>query len=370
MLREGMSPALRLVRWAEIRMLVRLGHPHSEIARLTGASRATIGRIAREPEPEGEGRAAYQVRGAGRPTKTEPFRHFVRDQLIQDPSQASLEIVRQAQARGYAGGKTAMYDLIARVRSEAMGALPERRELLGAISQHELGHVRIGFDSGGSARVSFLASRLYYSRWLDVSILADWAVEPLVRALVTHFARMGGVPLTAVLRVPRRMPLRTRTSAGYEWHPAFAQAALDLGLGVAVRYPGEKGGGGEALASSVKKRFFDGRRFRDALAIQPHLSAWLKDMNRRLPGERLEQERANLLRLPVQPDRFALRFPVVVGPNGDVRYEGFAYPAPPETAGMLGTLHVEPKRLHLTVGRRQMEYERQGIGAFRHDRNG
>lgn len=363
-MREELSPASRLVRWAEIRILLRLGHPHSEIARLTGASRATIGRIAREPEADREGRAAYQVRGAGRPTKTEPFRHFVRDQLTQDPGRASREIVRQAQARGYAGGKTAMYDLIARVRSEKTGPLLERRELPGAISQHELGHVRIRFDSGGSAWVFFLASRLYYSRWLDVSILAGGAVEPVVRALVTHFARMGGVPLTAVLRIPKRMPLRVRTSAGHEWHPAFAQAALDLGLGVAVRFPGEKGCGAEPLASSVKKRFFEGRRFRDALAIQPHLSAWLKEANRRLPSDRLEQERGSLLPLVVQPDRFALRFPVVVGASGDVRYDGFSYQAPTDAVGTLVTLYVEPKRVRLTVGRRQLEYDRQKIGTF------
>lgn len=349
-------------------MLLRLGHPYSEIARLTGASRATIGRIAREPEPGKEGRGSYPARGAGRPTKTEPFRHFVRDQLTQDPGRSSSEIVRQAQARGYSGGKTAMYDLIARVRSEATGPLLERHKLPGAISQHELGLVRVRFDSGGSAWVPFLASRLHYSRWLDVSILPGAAVEPLVRALVTHFARVGGVPLIAVLRIPKRTSLRTHTSAGHEWHPAFAQAALDLGLGVAVRVPGEKGRG-EPLASSVKKRFFEGRRFRDPLAIQPRLSAWLKDLNGRLPSDRLQQERACLLPLPVQPDRLALRFPVLVGPSGEVRYEGFSYQAPADTAGMLVTLHVEPKRVRVTVGRHQMEYERQGVGALSDVRN-
>jgi len=344
-------------------MLLRLGHPYSEIARLTGASRATIGRFAREPEPGKEGRAAYQARGAGRPTKTEPFRHFVRDQLTQDPGRSSSEIVRQARARGYSGGKTAMYDLIARVRSESTGPLLERRKLPGAISQHELGLVRVKFDSGATAWVSFLASRLHYSRWLEVSILAGAAVEPLIRSLVTHFARMGGVPLIAMLRIPKRTPLRMQTSSGHEWHPAFAQAALDLGVGVAVRYPREKGCG-EPLASSLKKRFFEGRRFRDPLAIQPHLSAWLRDHNGRLPCDRLEQDRACLLPLPVQPDRLALRFPCLVGPGGEVRYEGFSYQAPADTQGMLVTLHVEPKRVRLTVGRHEMEYERQRAGMF------
>lgn len=50
----------------------------------------------------------------------------------------------------------------------------------------------------------FFASRLKYSRWAEVTLVPNEQAETLVRALVDHFAAIGGIPLLAVF--DRRQP--------------------------------------------------------------------------------------------------------------------------------------------------------------------
>ena len=64
--------------------------------------------------------------------------------------------------------------------------------LPGEFSQDDFGHVDVRFLNGNARRVHFFASRLKYSRWVEVSLVPDERVETLVRVLVAHFAAMGG----------------------------------------------------------------------------------------------------------------------------------------------------------------------------------
>ena len=50
--------------------------------------------------------------------------------------------------------------------------------------------------------VHFFASRLKYSRWVEVTLVPDERVETLVRTLVDHLAGFGGMPLGGRLRSP------------------------------------------------------------------------------------------------------------------------------------------------------------------------
>jgi hypothetical protein len=40
--------------------------------------------------------------------------------------------------------------------------------------------------------------RLQYARWTEVTVVLNETAEPLVRTLVPHYERMGGVPLMGV----------------------------------------------------------------------------------------------------------------------------------------------------------------------------
>ena len=86
------------------------------------------------------------------------------------------------------------------------------------------------YQDGTETKVHFFASRLKYSRWVEVTLVADERVETLVRALVDHLAAFGGIPLVAVFDRPKTVALKWgRDGVVTEWNPTFAGVALDLG---------------------------------------------------------------------------------------------------------------------------------------------
>lgn len=138
--------------------------------------------------------------------------------------------------------------------------------LPGEFSQHDFGEVDVRFVNGTQRRTHFFASRLKSSRGSEVTLVLDQRVESLVRALVDHFAAIGGVPLLAVFDRPRTVAIAWRRDGVVtEWNPTFAGVALDLGLGIEVCWPyrPQQKGSVENLVGWVKGSFFKQRRFID-----------------------------------------------------------------------------------------------------------
>ena len=87
------------------------------MARLVGVGLRSVRRVDTEPGVTQIDEAKERERRAiGRPAKAEPFRPLVAAILAGDPDLLSVEILRRAKLKGYAGGKTALYDLISAVR--------------------------------------------------------------------------------------------------------------------------------------------------------------------------------------------------------------------------------------------------------------
>jgi transposase len=110
--------------------------------------------------------------------------------------------------------------------------------LPGEFSQHDFEEVWVTYRDGPEEKVHFFASRLKYSRWVEVALVPNERVEPLVRTLVDHLAAFGGIPLVAVFDRPKTIALSWgRDGIVPEWNPTFAGVVLDLGLGVEVCWP-------------------------------------------------------------------------------------------------------------------------------------
>src|SRR5262249_35155319 len=138
--------------------------------------------------------------------------------------------------------------------------------LPGEFSQHDFGEVDVRFLDGTTKRIHFFASRLKYSRWVEVTIVPDQKVESLVRPLVAHYASMGGVPLVAVFDRPKTVVLKWKKNGEVlEYNPTFAQVMLEIGVGVELCWPrsGNQKGSVESLVKWVKGSFFKQRRFLD-----------------------------------------------------------------------------------------------------------
>jgi transposase len=353
---------LDMMKRHEIQVLRRAGHSQLEVARLAGTSERTVRRVEDEPVVTGVEPSEALRRSIGRPPKAEAFRPFIASVLAGEPDVLSLEILRRARLEGYAGGKSALYALIAALRPKPTRPVVRFEGLPGEFSQHDFGHVDVRFMDGSTKRIHFFASRLKYSRWVEVTLVDNERVETLLRTLVDHFAAFGGIPLLAVFDRPKTVALHwAKDGTITEWNPTFAAVALDLGMGVEVCWPrrGNQKGSVENLVGWVKGSFFKQRRFLDEADLLAQLAAWSVEVNTTLasratgvtPATRMVEDRARLRSLKVAPADLALRIPVFVGPTGYVLHETHQYSMPPDAIGISGTLFLYRDRVRIVAAR-------------------
>ena len=355
----------------EIQVLRRADHTWSEIATLSGVSEKTARRIAAEaPIAHVDNAAERERRQVGRPSKAEAYRDVLVQALTEDPTLRSVELLHRARLAGYRGGKSAVYALAQTLRVRTVTPLVRFEGLPSEFSQHDFGEVWVTYQDGAEEKVHFFASRLKYSRWVEVSLVPDERVETLVRVLVEHLAAFGGIPLVAVFDRPKTIALKWgRDGVVTEWNPTFAGVALDLGIGVEVCWPyrPQEKGSVENLVGWVKGSFFKQRRFLDRADLERQLREWLTDANLTRPSRatgvppsaRIAEDRARLRPLKIAPADLALRIPVSVNPTGVVIHDAHPYSMPPDAIGLPGTLYLYRDRVRIIAGRFQADHARQ-----------
>jgi transposase len=354
---------LDMMKRHEVQVLRRAGITQEQVAKLTGVSVREVRRIsAEEPVLVPDDEAERERRGIGRPSIAEPFRNLVAKILAEDPELLTLEVLRRARLDGYQGGKSAIYALVASLRTRPVRPMVRFEGLPGEFCQHDFGHVDVRFMDGSTKRVHFFGSRLKYSRWVEVSIVPNEQVETLVRRIVDHFTALGGVPLVSVFDRPKTVALHWQKDGTVtEWNSTFASVMLDLGVGVEVCWParGNQKGSIENLVGWVKGSFFKQRRFLDETDLLAQLTAWLEEVNTRTvsratgvtPATRMAEERPRLRPVRVAPENLALRIPVSAGPTGYVLHDTHLYSMPPDAIGIPGTLFLHQDRVRIVAGR-------------------
>ncbi len=304
--------------------------------------------------------AAPTKRRVGRPSKVEPFRAVIDAMLADDVELPTGEILRRlVDDHRYDGGKSAVFDFVAKVRKPASTAPMVRFEgLPGEFSQHDFGEVRVTYRSGKTEKIVFFASRLKYSRFVHVATVPNQREEALVRSLVESFASFQGVPLVAVFDNPKTVVVGRKDGRPI-WNDAFKQAAFELGFVPELCAPrsGNQKGSVENLVGWVKGSFFKVRRFQDRADLEAQLADWLDQSNHRrpcratgeIPAKRLAVEKKRLRPLRVSPDDYALQIPVVAAPTGFVEHQGIRY-CVPGAIGIPGTLYLGRDRVRIVAG--------------------
>ena len=360
-----------MVRRHEVQVLRRAGHSLVETAKVVGVSPRSVRRLAAEPPVATFDTATERrKRKLGRPSKAERFRSFLIAELAVQPDVLAVELLRRAKNKGYDGAKSALYALVKELRPTRVRPVVRFEGLPAEFSQHDFGHVDVRFRDGRIERRHFFASRLKYSRWVQVSLVENERVEALVRAMADHFAAWGGVPLVSVFDRPKTIALKwTKEGMVTEWNPAFAGVALDLGIGVELCWPysPEQKGSVENLVGWVKGSFFKQRRFVDADDLHRQLTEWHDEVNtqrpsratRVIPAVRLAEEKPRLRPLRTAPVDLALRIPLTVGPTGYVVHNTHPYSMPPDALGLPCTLWLYRDRVKIVAGRFVAEHERK-----------
>jgi transposase len=362
---------IEMLKRHEIQVLRRAGHTWAQVAKLAGVSVGTARRVAVEDGiTTVDNGAERKRRQIGRPSKADAYREVLVQALRDEPTLKSVELLHRARVAGYTGGKSALYVLAQTLRVRTVTPLVRFEGLPGEFSQHDFGEVWVTYQDGREEKVHFFASRLKYSRWVEVSLVPDERVETLLRALVEHLAAFGGIPLVTVFDRPKTIALKWgRDGVVTEWNPTFAGVALDLGIGVEVCWPyrPQEKGSVENLVGWVKGSFFKQRRFLDRADLRQQLRDWLTDANTQRPSRatgvppaaRLAEDRTRLRALKIAPADLALRMPVSVTPTGVVIHDGHPYSMPPDAIGLPGTLYLYRDRVRITAGRFSVEHARQ-----------
>jgi transposase len=357
-----------------IQVLVDAEHTQVDIAQRTGVSVATVRRIAAEADVDDVDDAALRrSRHVGRPSKAAPFADRVRGWLVEDAELPTQELLRRAKEAGYGGNKTAFYALVAGLRPPRAAPVVRFEGLPGEFSQHDFGEVDVRFVSGRQKRVRFFASRLKYSRFVAVTLVEDQRVETLVRCLARDFVAFGGLPLLAVFDRPKTIVKKGgKGRAVEEWNATFAQAIVDIGVGVEMCAPrsGNQKGAVERLVGWVKGSFFKPRKFLDEADLRAQLESWLVEVNTKTPSRatgvipetRRQEELVRLRPIKVFPERLALRLPIFVGPTAEVMFEGMPYSMHPDATLIAGTLFLYETRLRIVAGRFTVEHRRRTKG--------
>jgi transposase len=354
----------------EIQVLSEAGRSQREVARKLSVSERSVRRVINElPVVASADMVSRRERGIGRPSTVEVYRPFVSAILADKETEdlPTLEILRLARQDGYKGGKTALYDLVRSLRKKRAKPLVRFEGLAGEFSQHDFGEVVVKYVSGDEEKIHFFASRLKYSRFAYVEIVPDQKIESLVRALTRSLGAFAGVPLVCVFDNPKTVVLHRRDDE-IEWNPTFGQVALDYRFAPELCTPrkGNQKGAVENLVGWVKNSFFKVRRFVDREDLERQLGEWLREGNEIRPSratgvppiERLVADRERLRPLPVPPEEYPLRFPVVVGPTALVDYGGYRYAMPPRSIGVPGTLFLYPATVRIVAGKFERDHPR------------
>src|SRR6266571_3710343 len=308
----------------EIQILRAVGMAQTAIAATTGVSVRSVRRIEDEPVVRSSDTAALiRARGVGRPSLAAPWAPTVERWLQEDRTVPSGEIIRRLREdHGYRGGKSALYELIRRLRPVPVAPLVRFEGVPGEFSQHDFGMVSVRYVTGVVERVRFFASRLKWSRFVDVTLVPDEREEALI-----------------------------------VWNPVFGQVALDYRFAPELCWPraGQQKGAVENLVGWVKKSFFTCRRFHDRADLERQLTDWLSGVNTErpnratgiIPAVRLAEEERRLRPLPIAAGAYALKYAVVVSARARVSHAGHEYSMPPATIGQAATLHLYEERVEI-----------------------
>jgi len=353
-----------------IQVLRQAGHTLEEIGELVDVGKRSVQRVVGEPVITHHDTEQERTRRAiGRPSKAEAYRTQVESWLKETPELRSVELLHRAKLAGYDGAKSALYELVRAVRVITPRPIVRFEGLPGEFTQHDFGEVIVQFLDGTKKRIHFFASRLKYSRWVEVTVVANQQVETLARRLVDHFAALGGIPLLAVFDRPKTVALKWQRNGDVtEWNPVFAGVVLDLGLGIELCWPHapQQKGAVENLVGWVKGSFFKQRRFLDDEDLLMQLTAWLVEVNTTrpsratgvIPAVRRAEELVRLRPLKVAPADLALRIPIVVSATAYVTHDTHRYSMPSDAMGFSGTLYLYRDAVRIDAGRFEARHPR------------
>jgi transposase len=301
--------------WAEIRRMHRVERLSiREISRRTGLHRKTIRRALNAGSPPRYSRAPA-------PSKLDPFKDWICEQLRADSSIQSLRLREMATGLGYVGGKTIFDDYVREVRPRFQVRRTFQRTIYrpGELVQCDLWEPRdlVAVGHGQTRRGWVVTAELCWSRVIAGALVFSKQGPDILWALGRCLERIGALPEKLVWDREGAIHAGGGRPTG-----EFAAFCGQLGVGWIILDAGDAQAKGALERSHrfMRTNFEPGRRFANPLDFQLQLDGWCDRVNRRVhrtiravPAERLTEEQGRMAPLPAaMPDsdqRFVTRVP-------------------------------------------------------------
>ena len=321
--------------WAEVRRMRRVERRSiREIHRLTGLHRETIRRaLARDDPP--------RYRRAPGPSKLDPLKPWIEEQLRADPGIPSKRLRELAEELGYEGGKTIFDDYVREVRPRFLRRRTYQRTVYrpGELLQFDLFEPRdqVPVGHGQTRRGWVVTAELGYSRALAGALVFSKQAPDLFFGMSRCLGRLGALPEKLVW--DREGAIHAGGGRPTEEFAAFC-GQLAVGWLILEAADPESKGALERSHRFMRTNFEPGRRFCSELDYQAQLDAWTERANARthrtiraVPAERLEQERQRMRALPDHMPRSERRLTLRVPPQPYLRFDTNDYSLDPRLAG-------------------------------------
>ena len=273
----------------------------------------------------------------------------------------TIEVLRRSREWGYEGGRSALFELVRKLRPAKTTEPMVRFEgLPGEFAQFDFGEGRVRFADHRRRKVTFFVGRLKYSRLLHVVLCPDQKAETLIRAVIECLVAFGGAPKEWVFDNPKTVRV-SPPGAPIAFHPYLRDLAAELNVLPTLCTPraANQKGSVENGVGFVKKNFLFARSFRDQADVLAQLGQWLEEVNTKrpcaatgqIPQALLAEELPWLSRRPVlfTAAEYPVRDSAVITPMATVRFNGTSYTAPPRRIGATATLLVRKETIEVVV---------------------
>ena len=345
----------------QIQQLREAGVSVARAAEASEVSSRTVERVSAEDRIEDPAESDRRAKARmGRPSKVAGYESQVVEWLAAEPELASIAILERLRLAGYKGGKSAVYELVRKLRP------PKRRDgvirfeaVPGEFCQHDFGQYVVRYADGTSERVRFFASRLKYSRMTRVRLVEDERTETVCHSVVDAYTYFGGMPLIGVFDNPKTI-VTERDGKHVRWQETFAWFTTECGFSPHVTWPQrpQEKGSVENLVGFCKSSFFKAHRFRDREDMEAKLADWHQRVNDErpsratgeIPRARMTLEAGRLRPLKIDAMGFTLRYSRVVRTDGFVELHGIRYFAGFEHIGQAVTVRLGEDQVHVHVG--------------------
>lgn len=332
-----------MVRLGEVVVILdlhRQGLSVSAIAQRVGIDRKTVRKyIERGLEPP-----VYQARQP-RPTMVARFQPYLRERLAAYPDLTGARLLREIRELGYAGGYTAVKEVLREIRPARSAVFEVRFETPpGRQAQADFAHFRTVFtDEPSMERVVWLFSLvLGHSRMLWGRFVPRQDMQTLLRCHAAAFEAFGGAPAEILYDRMRTVFSHEDPDAGHiVYNRTLVEFARHYGYlpKACQAYRAKTKGKVERPFRYIREDFFLGRSFRNLEDLNIQFRQWLDQVanlrthatTHRVVGEHFAEERPSLQPLPAGPFQAVLRLERRITRDGMVSVDGNLYSVPNTT---------------------------------------